>query len=128
MKRTCVVVVLIALCLTLGAGKSSALTFNDGFNTYVTGPSLGMYQGNQQWPLTVDGGIAQGLLLYNPVWKSFKVLGFENAVLWGWTLEGHWSGGGSLAFGVLNNSTHFDTNIFLGPLLRTVESENIYMK
>ena len=128
MKRICMVVVLIALCLTLGAVKSSALTFNDGFSTYVTGPSLGMYQGNQQWPLTIDGGAAQGLLLYDPVWKSFKVLGFENDTFWGWSIEGHWSGGGSAAYGVLNDGTHFNTNIFLGPVLRSWAGEGLYRK
>jgi hypothetical protein len=57
---------------------------------------------------------AEGILYYDDLYQSVKIVVFENNDLFGFTLEGHWHGSGSEIFYLNSDGDTGRMNLFLG--------------
>lgn len=122
MKKTLMVIFALGIVLYLGSASAAdfSLHDSDGFQydcTYVKSIYPGANTGEVRLYNMVVFGVSVGWLILQPDWgNAFKITVLENDLFWGWTIEGHWQGDGTLAFGVSNNGLHYDTTVYRGPL------------
>jgi hypothetical protein len=57
---------------------------------------------------------AEGILYYDNLYQSVKIVVFETSDLFGFTLEGHWHGSGSEIFYLNSDGDTGRMNLFLG--------------
>ncbi len=57
---------------------------------------------------------AEGILYYDDLYQSVKIVVFETSDLFGFTMEGHWHGSGSEIFYLNSDGDTGRLNIFLG--------------
>jgi len=100
-------IALLALTFYINAyAEELFLTDTDG-NEYYIGAQLETIAQHEQHLLrikTVEYEL-EGLLFYNPEYKSFKILAFENSLAYGYSIEGTWNGNGTVAHYVVNGGT-----------------------
>jgi hypothetical protein len=116
MKRINLVLMAISMCFFFTeAAHSFDFVLSDGEGITYEATFDGRYLNNSYYILTVEGGKAYGILFFDEKWGSFKICVFENAVFWGYTIEGHWTGDGSTGYGSNNVGELYETQIFVGP-------------
>ncbi len=95
-----------------------SLVDSDG-DVYHVGNFLGHELHNQKYfvqYISRDASFpeAEGILYYDDLYQSLKIVVFENNDLFGFTLEGHWHGSGSAIFYLNSDGDTGAMNIFLG--------------
>lgn len=122
MKKTLMVIFALGIVLCLGSASAAAFSLHDsdGYQydcTYMRTINPGANTGQVRLYSVVVVGVSVGWLMVQTDWSNaIKIIVFENDLVWGWTIEGHWQGNGTLAYGVNNNGRHYDPTIYSGPL------------
>ena len=121
MKKALVFTVLLSIGLGFGVAQAADLTVNDGYHTYDCYYAATVFVGFGAGPillygLTVRGTSTVGWLTYQSDWGAFKIIVLEDNDYWGWSLDGHWVGNGSQAWGGLNSGMTITRNIYAGAL------------
>ena len=115
MRKTAFLSIITVLIFFYSVNVQSAVvySFHDGTSDYALMGTLGGYAGNSIFTISVNYGAADGLLFWDPVYSALKIVVFENSSVWGWTLEGHWTGDGSSFTFVTNNGGVDQRNLYL---------------